>query len=187
VDDRVRRLAELTGWHGRSYVTTPWDVVHERLGFELPVEYRELLEVFPPGIFRAPGGRPDLIVQPPYRVNGVPDHLDQFGAEVDELERWRREHPQDVPDGLVPWARSGREGLFWLPDWTVAVSNGGIWRIGDEPVVERFPCRAVDFLLGFVTGEIHSRVLDPGGIGRPGPVLPFLPEDEQVWLSYSNS
>lgn len=190
--EKVRRLADLTGWHGRSSVATRWDVVHARLGFELPTDYRHLLEVFPPGTFYAPGHVADVVVQPPYRLDGVPDHMVQFETEVDEAERWRREHPEDVPEGLVPWARSGRPGLFWVrrrpdPDqWPVAVSNGGIWRYDDEPVVEEFDCGAVEFLMGFVTGQIHSRVLSPTGEPQTGLPVPFQPEDEHEWFAYSD-
>lgn len=191
--EAVRRLVDVTGWRGRSYVVTPWDVVHARLGFELPADYRELLEVFPPGTFYAPGHIADVIVQPPYRLDGVHDHLVQFETEVDEAESWRREHPEDVPEAMVPWARSGRPGLFWVPrstdpdEWTVAVSNGGIWRYDDEPVVEEFDCGAVEFLLGLVTGRIHSRVLAPTVEPPTGPPVPFpfQPEDEREWFAYS--
>jgi hypothetical protein len=191
VHDDVRELAETTGWAGRSYVKTPWEVVHRSLGFELPSDYRDLLDVFPPGKFLAPDYFAEVIVQPPYRVDGVLDHLYQFRTELDEAERWRREYPRDVPEGLVPWARSGRPGLFWVrqsmdPDqWTVAVSNGGIWRYHDEPVVEEFDCGAVEFLIGFVTGRIRSRVLAPTPDPWSRKVPAFRPIDESEWLSFS--
>ncbi|WP_112277245.1 SMI1/KNR4 family protein [Lentzea terrae] len=192
MNDRVRELAELTGWTGRSYVNTSWGAVHAKLGFALPSDYRDLLDVFPPGTFFAPSGIANVIVWPPYRVDGVEDHLYQFETEVHEAESWRREHPEDVPEGMVPWARSDRPGLFWVPRspdpevWTVAISNGGIWRYGDEPVVEEFECGAVEFLIGFVTGRLHSRVLSPRDDVRPGPMAPFRPIDEQKWLEVSD-
>lgn len=188
--EAVRRLAEVTGWAGRSYVETPWDVVHAKLGFELPVDFRDLHAVFPPGTFKAPDVLGGVMVQPPYRVDGVPDHLHQFEVEVDEIEDWRREHPEDVPEDMVPWARADREGLFWVrrsPDperWTVAISSGGIWGYDDAPVVEEFDCGAVEFLIGFVTGSLRSRLLRPveDVVGAAG----FRPIDEQEWLSFSN-
>jgi hypothetical protein len=192
MNDRVRELAELTGWTGRSYVETPWDEVHGKLGFELPSDYRELLNVFPPGTFYAPGILADVMVQPPYRVDGVPDHLHQFEAEVDETEDWRREHPEDVPEGMVPWARADHPALFWVrrspnpEQWTVAISNAGIWRCDDEPVVEEFDCGAVEFLIGFVNKSIHSRVLAPFGDDALARAVPlFRPIDKREWLSFS--
>lgn len=192
MNDRVRELAELTGWTGRSYVEIPWDVVHEKLGFELPSDYRSLFDVFPPGTFYAPDTVADVIVQPPYRVDGVPDHLHQFEVEIEETEDWRREHPEDVPEDLVPWARADHPALFWVrrsPDpeqWTVAISNAGIWRCDDEPVVEEFDCGAVEFLIGFVSGRLRSRVLAPLDDDVETRALPlFRPIEEQEWLDMS--
>ncbi|WP_434443514.1 hypothetical protein [Lentzea sp. E54] len=72
------------------------------------------------------------------------------------------------------------------PDqWTVAVSNGGIWRYRDEPVVEEFDCGAVEFLIGFVTGRIRSRVLAPTQDPWSRKVPAFRPIDEPEWLSFS--
>ncbi|MCR3754581.1 hypothetical protein [Lentzea californiensis] len=189
--EAVRRLAGVTGWAGRSYVETPWDVVHARLGFELPSDYRDLHAVFPPGTFDAPGVLNGVMAQPPYRVDGVPDHLYQFEVETRQTEDWRREHPEDVPEGMVPWARGDREGVFWVrrsPDpeqWTVAVSSGGIWGYDDAPVVEEFDCGAVEFLIGFVTGGLRSRVLGP--IEDDSAVGGFRPIDEEEWLSFSEA
>lgn len=191
VHNGVRELAELTGWTGRSYVDTQWSVVHAKLGFVLPSDYRDLLTVFPPGKFNAPDQIASVIVWPPYRVDGVVDQLRQFETEVDEAEKWRREHPEDVPEAMVPWARAGRQGLFWVrrsPDpeqWTIGISNGGIWRYGNEPVVEEFDCGAVEFLIGFVTGRLRSRVLAPLGDIRSVPVPAFWPIDERKWHEVS--
>lgn len=130
--------------------------------------------VFPPGKFFAPrlaDGR--VIVQPPYQVDGVPDQLRQFETELGELRDWRAAHPADVPrpvfpepDGMIPWARSSRECLLWARDcpdrWTVVISNGGIWRYDrDSAVLEGFDVGAVDFLIGMVTGQMTSQVLNP--------------------------
>ncbi|SES15412.1 hypothetical protein SAMN05216188_123100 [Lentzea xinjiangensis] len=193
--EAVRRLTEVTGWTGRSYVETPWDVVHTKLGFELPPDYRDLHAVFPPGAFNAPGVAANVIVQPPYRVDGAPDHLHQFEIEMQETEEWRREHPQDVPEeGMVPWARGDHQGLFWVPRsldpqrWTVAVSSAGIWGLDDVPAVEEFDCGAVEFLIGFVTGELHSRVLGPVEEDVLALDLPaFQPVREEDWLSFSEA
>lgn len=98
----VRRLAEVTGWTGRSYVDTRRDLVHAKPGFELLSDYRDLHAVFPPGTFYAPGVAANVMVQPRYRVGGAPDRLHQFEVEIQETEDWRREHPEDVPAGMVP-------------------------------------------------------------------------------------
>ena len=184
----VRRLVDVTGWSGSSSVDTDWSAVHARLGFELPADYRELLAVFPPGSFRSPGKASDIVLHPPYLVDGVPDHLYQFEVEIDEISQWRHDHPDDVPsEPLVPWARSGKLGLFWVssspdPDqWAVAVSNGGIWRFDDEPVVEVFACGVAEFLIGVVTGSLTSRVLDPMNEGFSGQAPVFRPEEETRW------
>ncbi|MCP2271205.1 hypothetical protein [Actinokineospora diospyrosa] len=187
----VAELATVVGWDGASYATTDWDVVHRGLGFELPEEYLELHRVFPPGEFWSPSGD-SVIVQPPYRVDGVPVLQRQFRVELDELRQWRDEHPEDVPDavfpepgGLVPWARGSRPVLLWDPSaWTVVVSSGGIWRFDDDhPVLERFALSAVEFLVGYLTGEVRSVLLDPepgpGGQPRFRP----LPSDEWERMS----
>ena len=195
----VERLARLTGWSGRSYVTPDWDGVERALGLSLPGEYKELLSVFPPGMFVAPRAADGhVIVHPPYA-----DYLAQFETELDELREWRAAHPADVPrpvfpepGGMLPWARAARECLLWVRDsadpagWTVAVSNGGTWRYREElPVVEEFDRGAVEFLIGLVTGEIRSRVLNPRGFvtpaerGRVARAFQPLPQDE--WLAYS--
>ncbi|WP_026423758.1 SMI1/KNR4 family protein [Actinokineospora inagensis] len=170
VDD----LSQLTGWSGVSYARTDWDVVESRLGVGLPADYKELHRVFPPGDFFGPYGD-SIMFQPPYVVDGVPDQVRQFETEMGELEDWRQSHPEDVPvplfpepGGVLPWARTSRPVLLWVRDhadpdrWTVAASNGGAWRIQPEdPVLQYFPCGAAEFLLGFVTGDIWSRVLNP--------------------------
>ncbi|MEV0681666.1 hypothetical protein AB0I60_34600 [Actinosynnema sp. NPDC050436] len=167
--------------------------MHAKLGFELPSDYRRLLEVFPPGTFHAPDHHAEVIVQPPYLLDGRPDHLTQFEAEIAEAEQWRERHPEDVPARLVPWARSGRPGLFWVgrssdpEQWTVAVSNGGVWRYDDEPVVEEFDCGAVEFLHRLVTGRLRSRILSPINSRsiRTRPL--FEPVDEREWQRFSDT
>ncbi|ATE55430.1 hypothetical protein [Actinosynnema pretiosum] len=197
VRDAVRRLGEVVGWDGLSHAVTRWDLVEARLGFALPGDYRELLDVFPPGSFRTALGS-TLTITPPLLVDGAPDQLWQFQTELRELADWKREHPGDVPHpllpdplGLVPWGRGDQTCLLWArrsvdPDsWTVVASNGGLWRRGDEPVVEEFDCGAAEFLLGIVTGDLVSRVLDPVGERRPGGVSAvsgaFAPLDRQLW------
>jgi len=144
-----------------------------------------------------------VIVHPPRHL----DYLRQFRTELRELREWRAEHPAEVPrpvfpepGGMLPWGRADRECLLWVCDsadpdeWTVAVSNGGTWRYRyDENllVVEEFDCGAVDFLIGLVTGEIKSQVLNPVGFleraaGKPEPdqtraVQAFLPLPEDEW------
>ncbi|MFL6140575.1 MAG: hypothetical protein ACJ72N_01735 [Labedaea sp.] len=180
-------------------------MVERDLGLALPAEYKELLAVFPPGSFLLPDWK-DIILQPPYHVDGVPDHLHQFGVEMNELSDWRREHPEDAPyalfpepGGLLPWARSTHEAVFWLCDepnpdrWTVAASNGGSWRaFDDDPVVEEYGVGTVDFLIEMVTGQIRSRIINPIGYREweanpepPGPVKPFRPTPETEWRDFS--
>lgn len=194
----VTELARLTGWTGRSYVTPDWDAVERTLGVALPAQYKELLAVFPPGRFNAPHlVQGSVTVHPPYQVDGVPDQLHQFAAELDELRDWRAEHPADVPrpvfpepEGMIPWARASRECLLWTRDspdpdrWTVAISNGGVWRYDpDSAVVEEFDLGAVEFLIGLVSGQITSRVLNPRGPGATGPdrVTAFEPLPQEQW------
>ncbi|MEU7524711.1 hypothetical protein AB0A74_03165 [Saccharothrix sp. NPDC042600] len=68
----------------------------------------------------------------------------------------------------------------------MAVSNGGVWRYDDEPVVEAFDCGAISCLIDLVTGRIYSRVLAPTAGPPTGPPVPFQPEDEWKWLAYSD-
>lgn len=200
----VAELVQLTEWTGRSYVTTNWDVVERTLNVSLPAEYKELLALFPPGTFNAPrlvDG--SVTVQPPYQVDGKPDQLYQFETEMAELRDWQAAHPADVPwpvfpepGGMIPWARSGRTCLLWARDspdpdqWTVVISNGGIWRYDENsPVTEEFDVGAVDFLIRLVTGRTASRVLNPMGPDQSGPerIAAFQPTAEDEWRSFSVS
>jgi hypothetical protein len=198
----VAELAQLTGWVGRSYVSPNWDVVERTLGVALPADYKELLAVFPPGTFHAPHlADGSVIVHPPYQVHGVPDQLHQFETELDELRHWRAEHPADVPrpifpepNGMIPWARAARECLLWTRDsrerdrWTVAISNGGIWRYDEtSAILEEFDCGAVEFLSGLVTGRLTSRILNPVGPEAAGPdrIAAFEPLPNDQWRAFS--
>lgn len=69
--------------------------------------------------------------------------------------------------------------------WTVAVSSGGIWGYEDAPAVEEFDCGAAEFLIRFVTGSLHSRVLGP--VDDDSAVGGFRPIDEEEWLSFSEA
>ena len=187
----VDELAELTGWTGRSYVDTPWHDVERLLGVRLPASYKELLDIFPPGVFRAPDlAQGHVEVYPPYNK----DYLAQYEEPMAELRVWRADHPADVrhpvfPDvgGMLPWGLAPRECFLWVrgsddpEQWTVAISNGGIWRYDNNfVVVEEFDLDAVGFLVRMVRGEITSQVLNPAGdtaaeLGRPNAFTP-LPE-----------
>ncbi|PWW63228.1 hypothetical protein [Actinokineospora spheciospongiae] len=205
MDEFVRELVDLTGWRGSAYGPVAWDAVEAGLGVELPADYKELLATFAPGTFNAANlNLGKAIVMPPYTAAGKPDHLHQFRTEMRELREWQEEHPEDVPHpihpepgGMIPWARAAREVLLWVrepgqsPDeWTVAVSNGGIWRCDEiVPVVEEFDCGAVEFLAGLVRGSIVSTVLtgDPENLTSPplAARFPFRPVSEDDWWSMS--
>lgn len=199
----VAALAQLTDWTGRSYVSPDWDAVERTLGVALPAEYKELLATFPPGTFNAPSlADGSVIVHPPYLVNGTPDQLYQFRAELDELRNWQAAHSADVPrpifpepGGMIPWARASRECLLWARDsarpdeWTVVLSNGGIWRYNrHSPVLEDFDVGAIDFLIGLVTGQVTSKILNPRGPDRTGPdrITAFEPLPEDKWRSLTS-
>jgi len=206
MNEALRQLADLTGWRGTAtYSSTDWVASERGLGLELPFDYKELLSAFPPGTYFAPNLHAgSVVVHPPLPYLDTPDHLHQFTTELDELREWRRDHPGDVPrpvfpeaGGMVPWARSGgNELLLWVrepgrsPDeWTVAVTNQGIWRPDDSnPVVEEFACSATEFLVGVVSGAITSEVLarDMRELASLPPLprrQPFLPLTEEEWNS----
>ena len=205
MDEFVRELVDLTGWQGSAYGPVAWEAVEADLGVELPPDYKELLATFTPGIFNAANlNLGEAIVMPPHTVAGKLDHLYQFSTEMRELRDWRDEHPEDVPHpihpepgGMIPWARAAREVLLWVrepgqsPDeWTVAVSNGGIWRCDEIfPVVEEFDCGAVEFLVGLVSGTIVSKVLagEPENLIAPPMAARhlFQPATEDDWWSMS--
>ncbi|PPK66645.1 SMI1/KNR4 family protein [Actinokineospora auranticolor] len=167
----VDELAKLCGWRGASPETTEWDAVEQLMGVALPEEYKHLLRVFPPGKFLSPYGE-GIAVHPPQLVYGIPDYGNQFALEMDELREWRDDHPDDVPDpvfpepgGLIPWAWAVRPVVLWSQEpggWTVVVSNASVWRVhDDDPVLERFAVGTLEFLAGYVTGDIWSRLLAP--------------------------
>jgi len=206
MNDALRQLADLTGWQGTAtYSSTDWVAVERELGLELPSDYKELLSTFPPGVYFAPNLRAGGVgVLPPRPYLDFPDHLHQFSTVMDELREWRRDHPDDVPrplfpepGGMVPWAHSdGNEFLLWVrepgqspQEWTVAVTNQGMWRPDDSnPVVEEFACSATEFLVGVVSGAITSEVLarDMGELASLPPIprrQPFVPLTEEEWNS----
>lgn len=193
----VKKLLQAMDWSMKNSHGVDWNSVEGELGSPLPVEYKELIHAFPPGVF-IPRWGTSIIVHAPMVVNGKVEYLRQFSTEMEELLDWRNLHPEDVrhpihpePGGLIPWARSDRACLFWVrnsprPDhWTVAVSSGGIWRYDDEPVVEEFDCGAVDFLAKVTSGEIRSRVLAPDEDEPPRTGPGFSPLSVEEWASIS--
>lgn len=195
--ESVKKLSKAVDWPTKNFPKVDWSSVEDELGSPLPVDYKELLRNFPPGVF-IPHWGTSIIVHAPMVVNGKIDYLRQFTTEVEELSDWRDLHPEDVrhpihpePGGLIPWARSDRACLFWVrnsprpDDWTVAVSSGGIWRYDDEPVVEEFDCGAVEFLTKVTSGAIRSRVLAPDENESPRTSPGFSPLSAEEWASIS--
>jgi SUKH superfamily protein len=97
-----------------------WKVIEKSLGLRLPVAYKELVEILPPGRFQ------DFVqVIRPGDVTGSRDEfLGYYAYRLDDMRAWREEEPSRFPmpifpepGGLLPWGTSKRAGLFfWLTD-----------------------------------------------------------------------
>ncbi|MFJ4188830.1 SMI1/KNR4 family protein [Kitasatospora sp. NPDC089509] len=157
------RLGELMGAPGRERVQVPWERSVERLGVELPADFREFVERY--GRVEYSG---DLLVVTPSLRDGVADGerfdgLHQFNKDVGEmLEEWygwdgvdgRPYEPFPAKGCLLAWANNTSSDYFcWdtsagEPDqWPVVV-----WRFGISEWV-RFDGGMAEFLAAVLTGE----------------------------------
>lgn len=160
-NNRISRLAQLTGWEGVG-VDLDWVEVERALGLPLPQEYKEYVRKFPRGFFN------DYVqVITPDRYEGRLDLLGTFRMVLDNMREMRGDRPQEFPhpiypelDGVIPWGNSPKgEYFYWVssdsnPDkWCTAISGSGWhdWEVHSQSMV--------GLLAGLMTGEVESKLL----------------------------
>ncbi|MFJ8475605.1 SMI1/KNR4 family protein [Kitasatospora sp. NPDC094011] len=171
------RLGELMGDPGRERVEVRWEGAVERLGVQLPSDFREFVERY--GRVQYSGDL--LVVAPPLRA-GVPDEerfdgLHQFNRDVGEmLEEWygwdgvdgRPYEPFPAKGCLLAWANNTSSDYFC---WDTSVGDPDrwpvvVWRFGISEWV-RFDGGMAEFLAAVLTGEfpdadeLIDRSMDP--------------------------
>lgn len=141
-----------------------WAAAREKFGFDLPADYRELVDVYGSGLFDeelsvlAPGrdGETwDLLRQTDKQLWGLRYVRDQAGEEPPY-------EPEPVGGGLIPWGITGNGDVcYWRvidveqpSSWTVVVDEvrGGEWYPFDGTVTE--------FLAGLFSGRVRAEFYD---------------------------
>ena len=135
-----------------------WAAAREKFGFDLPDDYRALIDVYGAGLFDeelmvlAPGHpneNVDLLRQADRQLWGLRYVRDQAGEELPY-------EPEPVSGGLIPWAITGNGDVcYWrVADdparWTVIVDEvrGGEWY--------PFDGTATEFLAGLFGGRVTA-------------------------------
>jgi hypothetical protein len=142
---------------------TDWSEVQAALGFELPADYRRLVDEFG-------GGYLDdyLYLLEPRCRNPYYD-LGEVRSERLEALQYLWDRGEERPDELsvqaeasvIPWATTDNgEVLYWLAtpaagpdDWVVMVNEAR------GPEWERFEVGCLEFLVGVLSGRIASDIL----------------------------
>jgi hypothetical protein len=172
--DLLARIAGVSGLSGEEY---DWPAVEARLGVPLPADYKELLAVFPRGLFRGlvrvsrPGepeyARTDFLGFNRYRLDDM-----RVARAAGHMNLPYPVFPE--PGGLLLWGVGVREEhFFWVTeksdpaDWNVVVTDGSYtgWT--------EFPGGMGEFLVEVATGRWDTSPL--GGVDLGGEA-PFLPE-----------
>ena len=167
----VDQLVRLTRWRGPRQTDADWERAEEDLGIALPLDFRELAERFPDGVFQ---GYLDFSASPGSLV-------DLAEGPLEDLRRWREDASLSLPfplwpepGGIFPWTLGSRDEIFfWLrsdPDpshWPV------VWCHGEDFEWEQFAGSATDFLIALVTGQIDARTLG-------SPTFPPPPRFDQI-------
>jgi len=163
-----------------------WLAVEASLGVRIPADFKDLLQRYGLGQFD------DIALLTPFAPadREFADLVGRAQTLLPTFAQHREEWPDDFPyplfpepGGLLEWATTGNgDSLCWTvsgdPDhWPVVV-----WNIREG--AERHNCGAVDFLLGYLSGERAVELLGP-----PPPVPwfePFRVRDE-AYIRLSDS
>ncbi|MBZ4320482.1 SMI1/KNR4 family protein [Streptomyces huiliensis] len=159
-----------------------WPAVQARLGTELPADYRQLVDLYGGGFFEFPDESGDQAIRflAPGQEKSYNDLEAQFPERAEiHAELWALGEPRPAElraagTAVLPFAYVEGDGhfLYWLArpgaapaDWTVILNEGR------GPEWEHYGVRAVDFLLGVLTGTVESFYFDP-----PARAPRFLPD-----------
>ncbi|MFC9330771.1 SMI1/KNR4 family protein [Kitasatospora sp. NPDC057015] len=159
----IGRLGELMGESGREPTSVNWAEAVERLGVQLPADFRELVERY--GRVQYFG---DLVVGAPSLRPGVPDGerfdgLYEFNKDIGEmLEVWygwvpefgRPYEPFPAKGGLLAWGSNTTCDYFC---WDTSADDPSqwpvvVWRFGISEM-NYFDGGMADFLAAVLTGE----------------------------------
>ncbi|MFJ3492990.1 SMI1/KNR4 family protein [Streptomyces sp. NPDC086091] len=157
------QLTALVTPSARSVPRQDWSEVAEEVGFDLPKDYRKLVDVYGGGCFDS-----YLWVLEPRCKNRHFDLLRLIEERDEGFELlWEDGEPQppsmlqNPGSRVIPWATTDNgEFLYWLADsgmpsesWPVLVNEArGAWW-------EHFDVGCVEMLVGLLSGEIRSEIL----------------------------
>lgn len=158
---RVTKLRELVKFRMGRRDQFNWNKVEGSVGLNLPVDYKEIVEVFPPGYFQGFV----QVIRPGDIGASRDDFLGYYAHRLDDMRHWREDEPARFPmpifpepGGLLPWGRSIRSDLFfWVTssedpaDWSVVIADQEFaWWIPYEGGV-------CDLLIEIVSGRFNAR------------------------------
>jgi hypothetical protein len=141
-----------------------WAAAREKFGFDLPEDYREMIDVYGAGLFDE-----ELRVYAPGHQNASLDLLRGTDEELWGLRYLRDEagdqlpyEPEPVSGGLISWGVTGNGDVcYWRvidagdpSGWTVVVHEprGAEWHPFDGTVTE--------FLAGLFSGRVRAEFYD---------------------------
>jgi len=143
----VEEIARLLGWREEFTPEKDWSDVERELRTPLPVDYKELLNRFPGGVFRGVG-----IYSPVVSVQAWIEYKRDLEELLEILGDEDLEYLTGVdyglfpePGGLLPWGTDGQGGtLCWItastdPDtWKIAYHDQGAdeWREHPGPATQ---------------------------------------------------
>jgi hypothetical protein len=164
MNDALQELMRLVPPPDQPPPPADWAAAREKFGFDLPDDYRELIDVYGSGLFDeelsvlAPGRDSetwDLLRQTDKQLSGLRYVRDQAGEELPY-------EPEPVSGGLIPWGITGNGDVgYWRvvdaeapSSWTVVVDEvrGGEWHPFDGTVT--------DFLAGLFSGRVRAEFYD---------------------------
>lgn len=133
MDSCVASLARLLGIDETAARGFDWLSIERSLGLSLPVDYKALAEIFPPGRFQGFVGLcvPGDVGDPADRFIGDNENL------LGDMRAWRKSQPELFPypiypesGGLLPWSITHRgDPIFWLTSgsdpssWSIVVTD----------------------------------------------------------------
>lgn len=158
---RVAELREVVNFHVTERDHFNWNKVEESIGLNLPVDYKEIVEVFPSGYFQG-----FVQVIRPGDVRASKDEfLGYYAHRLEDMRRWREDEPDRFPlpifpepGGLLPWGRSIRSDLFF---WVTSSEDPAEWPVvvADQEFAWWVPYEGgvCDLLMEIVNGRFDTR------------------------------
>jgi hypothetical protein len=163
-----------------------WRHIEADLGLSLPADFKQLIETYGLGQFV------DFIT--PLTPFGPRDLFMRSARDILDSERSFREKNPDLspyaiypePGGLLEWAGTDNgDRLCWLtegePDqWSTVAWNQRSWSY------DVFAVSAVEFLHGWLTGDIETTVFSPRDTDEPAPWFEPLRELKHVYIKLTD-